>query len=120
MDYVSLHDVLDERSGGRFAFEDDIPRIVSLGDDPDQSIIVHHHQAADIFFSHFCQSIEYRGVRTNGPNPPALLSKNIFYGHGVPPLQLVGTLVRPATGYLSRRDVYGIASSAIRVSTFGQ
>src|SRR6516225_8876769 len=82
MDYISLHDVLNECGGGRFAFEDDIPRIVSLGDDPDQFIVLHYNQGADIFFSHSCHSIEYCGIRTNGPNASALLSKNICYGHG--------------------------------------
>jgi hypothetical protein len=35
-------------------------------------------------------------------------------------LILVGTSVRTAMRYHSRRDVHGIASSAINVSTFGQ
>ena len=43
MDYVSLHDIPDQRGGGPFAFENDIPGIVSLGYDADQFFTVHHN-----------------------------------------------------------------------------
>jgi len=75
----------DKRGGGRFAFEHDIPRIVSLGYDADQFFAVHHNQRADIFVSHFCYGVEHCGVRTNGPNVPALLFKQMSYGHVAPP-----------------------------------
>jgi hypothetical protein len=84
MDYVSLHNVSDQRGRGRFAFKNDITRIVSLGYDADQFFSVHHNQRADIFFGHFCHSIEYCGVWINGPNVPALLFKQMFYGHARP------------------------------------
>jgi hypothetical protein len=75
MEYVALHDVPDKRFRGRFAFKNDIPRIVSLGYDADQFFAVHYNQRTNIFFGHFCHGIEYCGVRINGPDVAALLFK---------------------------------------------
>jgi hypothetical protein len=47
----------DQRGGGRFSLENDIPRIVSLGYDADQFFTVHHDQRTDIFFSHFWDTV---------------------------------------------------------------
>src|SRR5579872_1933226 len=85
MDYVSLHDIPDQRGRRRFAFEYDVPRIVSLGYDADQFFTVHHRQRADIFFSHFCHSFKNCGVRANSPKAPVFLCKKMFYGHDAPP-----------------------------------
>src|SRR6516225_8196297 len=42
MDSACVHDLPDKRGRGGFAFEHDIPRIVSLGYDADQFFAVHH------------------------------------------------------------------------------
>jgi hypothetical protein len=46
------------------------------------------------FSAIFCHSIEYCGVRTNAPNVPTFLFKQMFYGHTAPPFLLVGTFGR--------------------------
>jgi hypothetical protein len=76
--------------GGRFAFENHVPRIVSLGDDADQFFAVHHDQRTDVLFSHLCQGIEYRSIRSNGPKIPALLLEYVSYRHVAPAFQLLG------------------------------
>jgi hypothetical protein len=62
MDYVCFHDLPDKRGGGRFAFEHDIPRIVSLGYDADVFFAFHHNQRTDVFVSHFC-AVEQRELQ---------------------------------------------------------
>ena len=84
MDYISLHYVSDQRTRRRFAFENNVPRIVSLGYDTNQFFAVHHDERANIFLSHSCQSVEYCSVRINGPNVRALLFKQMFYSHARP------------------------------------
>ena len=81
------------------AFKNDVSGIGSLGYDTDQFLALHHNQRTDVFFSHFRQCIKNRFIWTNCPNVPALLSKEVFYGHVAPPPPL-----RRAQGILSATE----------------
>ena len=54
------HDFCDRRSLGRFAFEDDFPRIVSLGNHAGKVAILRHHQCPDLFLRHQVNRVIHR------------------------------------------------------------
>ena len=65
-----------------------VTRIVSLGDDTDQFLAIHHEQRPDVILGHFCDRVEDRGVRVNGRNGPILLVEQLQYGYHLGSSQL--------------------------------
>src|SRR5450759_3258531 len=83
-----FHDLPDRRRGRQMALEYNVTRIVSLGDDTDQFLAIHHEQRSDVILSHFCDRVEDRGVRVNGRNGPILLVEQLQYGYHLGSSQL--------------------------------
>ena len=76
-DDVSFHDVPHGRCGRCFALENDIPRVVSFGDDANELVAIHHDHRSNVFLSHFRDGIEDSSIRVNRPYFAALLIKQL-------------------------------------------
>src|SRR3974390_211973 len=74
-DNVSLHDLPHRHCWRGFALKNDIPGVVSFGDDTNEFVAIHHDQRSNVLVSHFCDGIEDSSIRVNRPNVPALLIK---------------------------------------------
>jgi hypothetical protein len=79
-------DVAYRRRGRCLAFENDIPRVVSFGDHPDDLVVIDHDQRPHIFFGHFCDGVEDGGARVDGQDFPTFLLEQLPHrGHVYPP-----------------------------------
>ena len=58
----AAHDVGDRRLFGGVALEDDLARVVALGDDPEQFAALHDQQRADTFFGHDLDGLVHGGI----------------------------------------------------------